>query len=487
MTLLLAGGIWATQSLIGCAGESIPVGGMLVGEGGAGGMDAEGGADEPAPGSGGRGGQSPAGQGGRNVGGRSGGTLNQGAFGNAAAEGGDPGIAGFAGSGAGFGQGGFAGTIAGYAGDAVGASGGTLGFSGSAGFGGAGSGGTAGTGGLFGYAGDTAAGSELIELPPVESAPCAQDVCTGAFEWRTAVVDSADYYVTDISGDGRVVIGHGAQGRAFRMSWDSSQMWMLVASSGVFPAEAASFNGELLVGSNRWVLGNGVPEAFVGVPDTHGAQGVSNDGSVSVATDAHTGSYVIRFGAAEPMEDYVFWTVGADGSTVGGERLTDGRAVVGDGEGSIEVLPVYEGWIPRAVNALCGNGDVAVGYATNPDSIDSAQAFRWERGSESLQLLGIPEGAEQSTARDCNHDGSIVVGFTSVDSALSGGFVYDLLSGLYTLTGYARKRAGVAEVSELQIDSIRISSNGARIAGGGFKGSTPIAFRQYFTRPIAPP
>jgi hypothetical protein len=488
MTLLIAGGIWATQSLIGCAGESIPVGAMLVGEGGTGGMNGEGGGDdEPAQGSGGRGGQPASGQGGRNVGGRAGGNQNQGAFGNAAAEGGDPGIAGFAGSGAGFGQGGFAGTIAGYAGDAVDPSGGTFGFSGNAGFGGAGNGGTAGTGGLFGYAGDSGVGTELIELPPPEAAPCAQDVCSGTFEWRAASAAGADYHVSDLSSDGRVVVGYSEQGRSFRMSWETSRMWMLLASSGIFRAEATSSNGGFLAGQNKRVWGNEVPETYAGVPDTFGATSLSDGGFVVTATDSVTGSYVVGNNGTEPVAGYLLWAVSGDGYVTGGERVEDGRAVVRDYTGSIEVLPVDQGWVPRAVNALSQSGAVAVGYAANSENAELIQAFRWERGSETLQLLGIPEGADQSIARDCNHDGSIVVGFTVVDSTLSGGFVYDQLSGLYTLAGYARKRGGVAEISELQIDSIRISASGSRIAGSGFKSPTPIAFRQDFTRPIAPP
>jgi hypothetical protein len=496
MTLVVAGGLWAVHTLAGCAGESIPVGGIPLGEGGTGGLKGGSGPDDSADGTGGalpgnQGGRGPSGGNGSGAGlGAGAGNLNQGN----AAEGGDPAIAGSAGSVAGSGLGGFAGTIAGYAGDAVDPSGGSFGLAGSAGFGGAGSGGTSGSGGVFGYAGDAATGAELIELEPPLAAPCAQNNCTGTFEWRKAVAGADDYYhysFSELSADGRVVVGYGGHDlevRSFRMAWETSRMWMLLESAGDFGAEASSYNSDLLAGANQWVLGNGEPQVFTALPSGYHVTSVSHDGSAGVvATDWASGSFVLGFDGAELVEGHVFYAVSGDGMTAGGERLVDQRAVIRNEAGDIQTLPEFEGWVPWAVYGLSMSGDVAVGYARHVDDVESAQAFRWEVGSSELTLLGIPDGEAQSIARDCNSDCSIIVGLTNFDTSASRAFVYDQLSGLHTLREYAFERAGVVAPGELFVSSIRISATGSRIAGGGWDASTPIVFRQAFTLPIAAP
>jgi probable HAF family extracellular repeat protein len=79
------------------------------------------------------------------------------------------------------------------------------------------------------------------------------------------------------------------------------------------------------------------------------------------------------------------------------------------------LLPASSASIPTGVSA---DGKVVVGYGQGgPSSSFSSQAFRWTQATGMVGLGFLPSNADESEALAANADGSVVVGYSSVNGA----------------------------------------------------------------------
>lgn len=259
------------------------------------------------------------------------------------------------------------------------------------------------------------------EASSVQCAPCA------AFSGIGVPEELVNTFVTGISGDGRVVVGHGENANdtshAFRSEWalpDGFQALDVLSGAGDSVALAASRDGFAVVGRSngrgfRWTETGLVDLGVWAEGDTESeAVDVSADGNVVLLTS--TGSDGTRLayrwlngGGKSPiigMEEAR--GISADGNVSVGNRLGAGNEAVVAAPG-IQVLGTLPGDSVAFARAISADGTVAVGVSGSC----GCRGFRWQGGT----MQGT-EGLFRALAT--SGDGA-VVGGDSVDATCSGG------------------------------------------------------------------
>jgi len=252
-----------------------------------------------------------------------------------------------------------------------------------------------------------------------------------------------------ISGDGAVVVGHGATAdgyEAFRWTQGEGMVPMgnlpdadpdLLSS-----ALAASADGSVIVGVGKWwpswegeAFRWTAAEGMVGLGDLPGgdffsvAYDLTPDGSVIVGNGNNdatpSGKEAFRWTEAEGMvglgdlsPDH--WgsrarAISADGSVIVGDSETVDhfeawRWTESDGMVSLGDLPGGDVW-SRAFD-VSGDGSVIVGFGNPAPSV--LQAWRWTEAEGMVQLPDFPSGGVQAIAQAITPDGSIIVGSGSI-------------------------------------------------------------------------
>ncbi len=229
-----------------------------------------------------------------------------------------------------------------------------------------------------------------------------------------------------VSGDGRVVVGMlrpGGKQRAFR--WDANGGFVYLGTLGGVSSSAwdISRDGQVIVGEStnatavrrafRWTAASGMQD-LGGLTATGSsvAYGVSGDGAVAVGTAASSnGARAVRWQGGSVLDLGVL----SGSSTSGAFDVNgDGSVVVGTSGSYAFRWTAADGMADlgslggmSAANAVSADGAVVVGYSTLADGTD--RAFRWTAGT-GMTSLGLLNGGTYSEASAISDDGSVIVG-----------------------------------------------------------------------------
>lgn len=198
------------------------------------------------------------------------------------------------------------------------------------------------------------------------------------------------------------------------------------------------------------------------------ATGISANGSVVVGSsfsNAGGSPYAFRWTVASKMQN-----LGVDGgyASYGSGISSDGSVVAGtivNNDGSeqafrwtsasgVTALPLPAGTWSSFGNAASGDGQVVVGssYLTNSNV---GPAFSWSSATGSTMIDSVANGS----ATAASADGSVIVGYTPVDTTTSRAFRWTSSSGLTILPGNAGDKARA------------VNADGSVVAGDGSAGA----------------
>ncbi len=300
-----------------------------------------------------------------------------------------------------------------------------------------------------------------------------------------------------VSGDGRVVVGvsNSAFGsEAFR--WESGLMIGLSdLSGGSFSSEARAVtpNGSTIVGRGYSTAGNEACKWQDGVigglgflppinyPST-AAWGVSADGSVVVG-GARVGPGDYGWKAARWVNGAITsYELAGYNQAEAFDVSTDGSIFVGHAwnvgsvpqeafrcvNGVISSLGDFPGgWLCSAALGISPDGGVVVGQGHTSSGQDG-EAFRWENGV--MENLGHVPGGTSSAGWDCSENGTIVVGYDTVNSSLTA-MIWDRSKGMRELTSVLVNDYGLNLTGWTLSQAHRVSDQGNIIIGSGINPS----------------
>jgi probable HAF family extracellular repeat protein len=282
---------------------------------------------------------------------------------------------------------------------------------------------------------------------------------------RTGAPPFATYsYGWGVSGDGQVTVGLTAMNppvgnSAFRHT-PSGGMVPLSQLPGGTDAEArgVSFDGSVIVGHGNFVTGTtGGRQSF---------RWTSSTGVVGIAN--LPGENAIALGLSKDGVVAVGVTAASIGSTPSQAfRHTLAEGIVGLGD-----LP--GGTTSAMAFAASANGSVIVGGGT---SASGPEAFRWTQGGGMAGLGDLPGGAFNSNARDVTDDGLTIVGRGS-DAGGFEAFYWTAGGGMQSLTsvltaaGADPALSGWTELTE----ATGVSGDGLYVAGYGIHNGNREAF-----------
>jgi uncharacterized membrane protein len=257
------------------------------------------------------------------------------------------------------------------------------------------------TGGAYGFRWTPFFGIEYIGRPP------------GSYLGET--------WLSDISGDGRIVVGMG-------------RSWYYV------------FEGFL------WEEGVGFLVSFPGRPNAISSSGLVVVGGASDGAwrwSADTGLAYLGSGIAND--------VSADGSVIVGEggsawRWTEGTGMVQLGGPGTNAFGVS------------ADGAVAVGSGGGPSGTD---AFRWTQATGMVGLGHLPEGT-YSVANATSGDGSIVVGYSDLGGTDAEAFIWDPIYGMRNLRDVLVNELGLDLTGWSLRQVTDISPDGHTLVGYGY-------------------
>lgn len=121
------------------------------------------------------------------------------------------------------------------------------------------------------------------------------------------------------------------------------------------------------------------------------------------------------------------------------------------------------------VNGSSGDGAVVVGQLSTPIPATGLPAFLWTQATGITSLGDLPGGVTQSMAFDTSLDGSVVVGFGSIDSFGQEAFMWTPGGGMVGM--------GDLVGGALSSHANGVSDDGAVIVGWGSNASGREAFR----------
>jgi uncharacterized membrane protein len=352
----------------------------------------------------------------------------------------------------------------------------------------------------------------FVMLACVGGAIAAPGLARGAsFTILHAIGGVGETFASDVSGDGRVVVGYsGAGSEAFRWTRAGGMVGLGVPADAFNTgANAVNHDGSVIVGTLHPIPGPGElaagKEAFRWTAETGieplGRPPRAQSPFISEAIDVSAdGSLVVGYGLTDAGFRSLRWT------EAGGMEELDLPANVGDNQargvsadgrvvlGYAQSLPSYDLWPMRWTEdegmVLFGRGGGSGGSteataASSDGSIivgtsgRSARAFRWsiEAGFQSLGTL--PEGGP-SHAYDVSADGSVAVGAAQVLDPLYGyyeshAFIWDAQHGMRELAAVLSDELGLdlgglaLHVATAISADGRVITGSARTPAGGFQ------------------
>lgn len=231
--------------------------------------------------------------------------------------------------------------------------------------------------------------------------------------------------VTDISGNGTIVVGNSSTAAGTRaFIWTASTgMVEMAAANGITPtvANAISGDGTVIVGSSdtplawRWSSASGF-EPLVPVAGETGtsARAASYDGSVVGGESLNSFPRAVIWTAPTspdplgiPIESSVYG-VSADGLVaVGGAQRANVAFRWSEADGIIDLGDLPGGYTSAAAQATSGNGSIVVGTSS---SAAGWAAFRWTADTGMLGLGDLAGGNFGSSASDITRSGDVIVG-----------------------------------------------------------------------------
>jgi probable HAF family extracellular repeat protein len=236
---------------------------------------------------------------------------------------------------------------------------------------------------------------------------------------------------TDVSADGRVVVGQGtgtSTSHPFRWTPEDGMVALRDPTGDLFccgAANAVSADGGVVVGYAANSALN--REAFRWTPGTEMVGlGLLPDGSLesSVSDVSADGSVLVgRSDSVASSTEAFRWT--ADQGMVG----------LGRAPGAAFSLAA----------AVSADGSVVVGQSGNRDALSNfEEAFRWTAGSGIVGLGYFPGNWRRSGASDVSADGSVVVGYAYLDSGNAGAFRWTSETGMISLGSLPDSREDIA-------------------------------------------
>lgn len=284
------------------------------------------------------------------------------------------------------------------------------------------------------------------------SCACSAQRCFGAEFIPLGDLPDAAFrsFASDVSGDGRVVVGTGTSelsggvSEAFRWTLETGIVGLGVHTNLIGErsiARAVSHEGNHIVGF-------GIPQtagltAFQWTPEggmapldgaSHGeirssaANAVSRSGRIVVGDLVFSNDPQLRPRAFVWTADVGFSLIGGLPESGGGGTAyavsTDGRHVVGSGLGvnGVEAFLWSEdrgtqglgdipgGYFGSVAKAVSDSGSVVVGTGASEVSGGTGEAFRWTQATGMVPLGDLPGGSFSSDAHDVSADGRIIVG-----------------------------------------------------------------------------
>ncbi len=231
-------------------------------------------------------------------------------------------------------------------------------------------------------------------------------LAANVFQGLGSALGTATSSATDISGDGRVVVGN-AGGGIFR--WTASGGTQLF--DFVYPTSPhTNYDGSSVVGANRrWTPATGVQQ----IPNLQYIDWGSNANAVS-----DNGSIIV---GSVDLDGFRWDGPSGPPKSTGGAVPTD---ISGDGKVIVAYLNNAQmwrqetGWVPLGqlpnesfglATAVADRANVVVGVSYG-GTTTVARAWRWTPTSGMVDLIGFGGSPRQSEAWDVSADGAIVVG-----------------------------------------------------------------------------
>jgi uncharacterized membrane protein len=303
------------------------------------------------------------------------------------------------------------------------------------------------------------------------------------------------FSVSDVSSDGRVVVGTGdGVGGLGVIRWEGGVAEVLGRLGEHTFGYGVSGDGTVVVGADydvrgvRWTRQTGLQRFGGGT-----ASDASYDGSVIVG-DRYRWTQQGGFqplSANEALEPSPR-KMNADGSVIVGTGRDGGADVAfrWTAGGGIVFLPdLATGGSPHDANALTADGSVIVGTAY---LASGTAAFLWTAGGGSVALPHLPNydagSANSSSATAVSADGSVVYGHEPVRGPAFGheAFAWDAVNGTRPLKDVLQAEYGI-DLTDWRLETVAaLSEDGTTLIGNG---SHPVfgnaAFRVVVPEPSA--
>ncbi len=332
-----------------------------------------------------------------------------------------------------------------------------------------------------------------------------------------------------VSGDGTTLVGAAGtpSGFAHAFAWTASggviDLGSLGGASSASIATATSGNGSVVVGFSQtdasgtfehafmWSAGTGMVDLAVsGGTTLKGnsiATGVSADGKVIVGAyvSGHEqafrwtqGSGVVSLSSINSagfLSSYGLYDglgVSADGNVVVGWMQTNGlsgtnpivNAYRWTGASGLEVLGTLNKVAGSSVaSAANSDGSVVVGASNYDAALTGFHAFRWSAADGMIDLGTLGNFTGQSYATAVNTDGSIVVGTSQIatDNTNGRAFVWTSQTGMVDLN--TLMASGGVNMTGVTLTAARgISSSGAFVVGDGIFPGSGLSTHAYIAR-----
>ncbi|MEZ5275074.1 MAG: hypothetical protein R3F07_01685 [Opitutaceae bacterium] len=313
--------------------------------------------------------------------------------------------------------------------------------------------------------------------------------------------DIESSWASDVSADGKVVVGRSAAGgsigsvviEAFRWTEETGMVSLGSLTGNNTHANAVSGDGSVIVGiivnpvsfeqeAFRWTSETGI----VGLGDFDGgnfastASGVSNDGTVIVGSGSPLNQSIgFRWTSEDGMVSIGDLPGGVTQSNAQAASF-DGSIVVGSSyifQAEIPIrwtsdelvgLELGEGFLGGIAKKTTPDGSVIVGNGTRAQG--AQEAFRWSGESGMVGLGSLRDGAGAfSQAYDVTADGQTVVGQTSslnVDTGYEA-FIWDEVNGMRSLKEELEAAHGLNLEGWVLDAATGISDDGSVIVGRG--------------------
>ena len=299
-----------------------------------------------------------------------------------------------------------------------------------------------------------------------------------------------------ISGDGSVIVGAGCLGssktgtaqRAFRWTVAGGYQPLGDLGGGNSVANAASFDGSVIVGNSTDSSGNGhgfrwtAAQGMVAIPC--GGEAVTDDGTMVAGGNcwSTTSGQTGNFGGGsctDPQAPLQVFDLSANGSVAAGagkgglDRLGQQatNAYLSTPSGGCQDIDAVRNRNSDA-SGISADGQVIVGEAQ--DQGGAYRAFRWTAASGMEDLGTLGGGDLVSRASATNRDGSVVVGTSLITGSSNSNhaFIWTATCGMQDLDTVLKNQGARIPNGWILQFAADISEDGTVITGWGI---SPVA------------